>query len=44
MPQKDLPNEEIEVTAEDGFKITINPNLKYNQYLYGRPDVVMRRL
>ena len=39
-----LPNEEVEVTAEDGFKIKINPNLKYNQYLYGRPDVIMRRL
>ena len=43
-PQGALPNEEIEVTAEDGFKIMINPNLKYNQYLYGRPDVIMRRL
>jgi hypothetical protein len=42
--QKSLPNEDIEVSAESGFKITINPNLKYNQYLYGRPDVIMRRL
>jgi len=39
-----LPNEEVEVIAEDGFKVKINPNLKYNQYLYGRPDVIMRRL
>ena len=42
--QKSLPNEDIEVAAENNFKITINPNLKYNQYLYGRPDVIMRRL
>jgi|TARA_R110000822_G_scaffold302401_2_gene426586 hypothetical protein len=43
-PQDSLLNEEIEITAEDGFKIKINPNLKNNQYLYGRPDVIMRRL
>ena len=43
-PQGTLPNEEIEIVAENGYTIRINPNLKYNQYLYGRPDVIMRRL
>tara|TARA_B100000287_G_scaffold416059_1_gene450311 strand:+ start:238 stop:1035 length:798 start_codon:yes stop_codon:yes gene_type:complete len=43
-PQASLPNEEVEIMAENGFKIKINPNLKHNQYLYGRPDVIMRRL
>lgn len=40
----DLPNEEVEVQAEDNFSLEINPNLKYNSYRYGRPDVIMRRL
>jgi hypothetical protein len=39
-----LPDESIEVEAEDDLKIDINPNLKYNSYKYGRPDVIMRRL
>ena len=39
-----LPNEEVKITAEDDFPIEINPNLKYNSYRYGRPDVIMRRL
>lgn len=39
-----LPNEEVEIVAENGLKLKINPNLKYNQYLYGRPDVIMRKL
>jgi hypothetical protein len=39
-----LPDEAIEVEAEDDLKIDINPNLKYNSYKYGRPDVIMRRL
>ena len=43
-PQANLPNEEVEIMAENGLKIKINPNLKHNQYLYGRPDVIMRRL
>ena len=43
-PQELLPNQEIEVQAENNFKIVVNPNLKHNQYLYGRPDVIMRRL
>ena len=43
-PQATLPNEEVEIVAESGLKMKINPNLKYNQYLYGRPDVIMRRL
>ena len=42
--QISLPNERVEVIAEDDYKITINPNEKYNQYLYGRPDVIFRRL
>jgi len=42
--QKSLPNENIEVSAESGYNININPNVKYNQYLYGRPDVIMRRV
>lgn len=43
-PQGSLPNQDMEILAENNFKITINPNLKYNQYLYGRPDVIMRRM
>jgi len=39
-----LPNEEVPVQAEDEYDIEINPNLKYNSYKYGRPDVVFRRL
>jgi len=42
--QPTLPNENIKVIAENGFEVEINPNLKHNQYLYGRPDVIMRRL
>jgi hypothetical protein len=42
--QISLPNQSMEIVAEDGYKITINPNQKYNQYLYGRPDVIMRKL
>ena len=37
-------NEQLEVKAEDGFKIEINPSEKFNQYNYGRPDVIFRRL
>ena len=43
-PRSSLPNEEVEVIAESGVKELINPNLKYNQYLYGRPDVIFRKL
>jgi hypothetical protein len=39
-----LPNEEVGVQAEDEYDIEINPNLKYNSYKYGRPDVIFRRL
>jgi hypothetical protein len=39
-----LPNESVEVEAEDDLKLDINPNLKYNNYKYGRPDVIMRKL
>ena len=39
-----LPNEKTEVVAEDNFNIAINPNLKFNSYKYGRPDVIMRKL
>jgi len=39
-----LLNEPTEVSAEGGLKIKINPNLKYNSYRYGRPDVIMRKL
>ncbi len=39
-----LPNEEIEIKAEDEFPIAINPSLKHSSYRYGRPDVIMRKL
>ena len=39
-----LPNELVEIKAEDDLKLDINPNLKYNNYKYGRPDVIMRKL
>jgi hypothetical protein len=39
-----LLNEPTEITAESGLKVEINPNLKYNSYRYGRPDVIMRKL
>jgi len=39
-----LPNKTIEVLAESGLKLDINPSLKYNSYKYGRPDVIMRKL
>jgi hypothetical protein len=39
-----LPNEGVEVAAEDGFNIVVNPNLKFNSYKHGRPDVIMRKL
>jgi len=39
-----LPNEKAEVAAESGLEVGINPNLKYNAYKYGRPDIIMRRL
>jgi len=39
-----LPNKKVEIVAEDDFPIAINPNLKYNSYRYGRPDVIMRKL
>jgi len=39
-----LPNEKIEVVAEGGLKLNINPFLKYNSYKYGRPDIIMRKL
>ena len=41
-PQATLPNEMVKVTAEDGYSVTLNPNEKYNQYKYGRPDVIFR--
>lgn len=37
-------NQQLEVKAEDGFEIKINPSEKFNQYKYGRPDVIFRRL
>ena len=39
-----LPNEEVDIKAESGLDIDINPKLKYNSYKYGRPDVIMRKL
>ena len=39
-----LPNEPVKVEAEDNLIVDINPNLKYNSYKYGRPDVIMRKL
>jgi len=35
---------DIKVKAEDNFVIEINPANKVNQYRYGRPDVIMRKL
>ena len=35
---------DIKVKAEDNFVIEINPANKVNQYKYGRPDVIMRKL
>jgi len=43
-PQQALPDQPVEVNAESELDVTINPQLKYNYYLYGRPDVVMRKL
>ncbi len=37
-------NEPMELVAEDGFEIMTNPELKANQYKYGRPDVIFRKL
>ncbi len=37
-------NEPIEIKAESNFKVVIVPSLKFNQYRYGRPDVVFRSL
>ena len=42
--QQTLPDEEAQVDAESGVDVVLNPKLKYNSYLYGRPDVVFRRL
>jgi len=39
-----LPNDKVEVEAENELEIVINPNLKAREYLYGRPDVIMRKL
>ena len=35
---------EVEVKAEDNFEVKITPANKVNQYRYGRPDVIMRKL
>lgn len=35
---------EIKVQAEDNFEIEIVPANKVNQYKYGRPDVILRKL
>ena len=37
-------NEQLEIEAEGGFNIKINPREKFRQYKYGRPDVIFRRL
>lgn len=39
-----LPNENVEIVAEDQFEITVNPSLKFNAYKNGRPDVILRKL
>ena len=39
-----LPNDLVNVQAEGSLDLKINPNLKYNSYRYGRPDVIMRKL
>ena len=43
-PQQTLPNKKYEVEAEDNYKIAINPNTKYNDYRYGRPDIIFRKI
>jgi len=35
---------EVEIKAEDNYEIEINPANKVNQYRYGRPDVILRKL
>lgn len=37
-------NKSVEVIAEDGFIISVNPSDKIQQYNYGRPDVIFRKL
>ena len=37
-------DKDIKVQAEDKFEIEINPANKVQQYRYGRPDVILRRL
>jgi len=42
-----LPNEEEGIIPSGWTQeetVTINPNLKYNSYKHGRPDVIMRKL
>ena len=36
--------EEVALTVEDDYKVTAKPSEKFNQYKYGRPDVVFRKL
>ena len=43
-PQQTLPNKDFVVEAEDNYEIAINPNTKYNDYSYGRPDIIFRKL
>jgi len=37
-------DKDMKVQAEDKFEIEINPANKVQQYRYGRPDVILRRL
>mgnify|MGYP003133364570 CR=1 FL=1 len=43
---KDLEytDESMSLTVEDGFHVNAIPSEKINQYKYGRPDVIFRRL
>ena len=39
-----MMNQPIKIQAESGYNVKIVPSLKFNQYRYGRPDVIFRSL
>ena len=39
-----IMNKPVEIVAEDNFPLSIVPPDKVNQYKYGRPDVIFRKL
>ena len=46
IPFQDISNldKSVEMLAEDNFPVSIVPPNKINQYKYGRPDVICRKL